>query len=149
LPAIIPGFLWNDWAGGVCFSAALRLTIAHHVSRALFESKLTETKTLTVRSINAALCTSYRAPFASTLSRIGLGLLPTMMFFRLGITSCQLYSPWAKAITISTTSSRWTTGTLFIGISTILPNGLSRYVEYSDGRAVYGGFRITRSRRAF
>ena len=33
LPAIIPGFLWNDWAGGVCFSAALRLTIAHHVSR--------------------------------------------------------------------------------------------------------------------
>jgi stearoyl-CoA desaturase (delta-9 desaturase) len=31
LPAAIPGFFWGDWAGGFCFSAALRLTIAHHV----------------------------------------------------------------------------------------------------------------------
>ncbi|KAF5339781.1 hypothetical protein D9611_009195 [Ephemerocybe angulata] len=30
LPAVVPGALWGDWAGGVCFSAALRLTIAHH-----------------------------------------------------------------------------------------------------------------------
>ena len=32
LPATLPGLLWNDWAGGLCFAAALRLTIAHHVS---------------------------------------------------------------------------------------------------------------------
>jgi fatty-acid desaturase len=32
LPATIPGLLWNDWAGGLCFAAAFRLTIAHHVS---------------------------------------------------------------------------------------------------------------------
>jgi stearoyl-CoA desaturase (Delta-9 desaturase) len=31
-PTIVPGFLWNDWFGGLCFSGALRLTIAHHVS---------------------------------------------------------------------------------------------------------------------
>lgn len=31
-PAIIPGLLWQDWAGGLYFSAMLRLTIAHHVS---------------------------------------------------------------------------------------------------------------------
>ncbi|TEB25093.1 delta 9-fatty acid desaturase protein [Coprinellus micaceus] len=30
LPATIPGLLWNDWAGGLCFAAAFRLTIAHH-----------------------------------------------------------------------------------------------------------------------
>jgi len=30
LPTAIPGLLWNDWMGGWCFSAALRLTVAHH-----------------------------------------------------------------------------------------------------------------------
>jgi len=30
VPTIIPGFLWNDWLGGLCFSGALRLTVAHH-----------------------------------------------------------------------------------------------------------------------
>ncbi|KAF8880548.1 hypothetical protein BD779DRAFT_1612729 [Infundibulicybe gibba] len=30
LPALIPGIIWNDWMGGLCFSAALRLTVAHH-----------------------------------------------------------------------------------------------------------------------
>lgn len=32
LPTVIPGIWFNDWLGGLCFSAALRLTIAHHVS---------------------------------------------------------------------------------------------------------------------
>jgi len=32
LPAVIPGLLWSDWLGGICFAFALRLTIAHHVS---------------------------------------------------------------------------------------------------------------------
>ena len=31
LPTLIPGVLFNDWVGGLCFSGALRLTIAHHV----------------------------------------------------------------------------------------------------------------------
>jgi stearoyl-CoA desaturase (Delta-9 desaturase) len=31
IPTIVPGLLWNDWAGGFCFSFALRLTVAHHV----------------------------------------------------------------------------------------------------------------------
>jgi len=30
LPTVIPGIWLNDWLGGLCFSAALRLTIAHH-----------------------------------------------------------------------------------------------------------------------
>ncbi|KAF9475742.1 delta 9-fatty acid desaturase protein [Pholiota conissans] len=30
LPAVIPGLLFDDWLGGVYFSGALRLTIAHH-----------------------------------------------------------------------------------------------------------------------
>ncbi|PPQ88169.1 hypothetical protein CVT25_005134 [Psilocybe cyanescens] len=30
LPAAMPGLLLNDWSGGICFSGALRLTIAHH-----------------------------------------------------------------------------------------------------------------------
>ncbi|TFK23314.1 delta 9-fatty acid desaturase protein [Coprinopsis marcescibilis] len=29
-PAIIPGLLWGDWAGGLYFSAMLRLAVAHH-----------------------------------------------------------------------------------------------------------------------
>lgn len=32
LPTVVPGIWLNDWLGGLCFSAALRLTIAHHVS---------------------------------------------------------------------------------------------------------------------
>lgn len=32
LPTLIPGIWLNDWLGGLCFSAALRLTLAHHVS---------------------------------------------------------------------------------------------------------------------
>lgn len=32
LPSVIPGLLWGDWWGGFCFAAALRLTVAHHVS---------------------------------------------------------------------------------------------------------------------
>ncbi|KAF8154570.1 delta 9-fatty acid desaturase protein [Crassisporium funariophilum] len=30
LPTIIPGIFFDDWLGGLCFSGALRLTIAHH-----------------------------------------------------------------------------------------------------------------------
>ena len=33
LPAVVPGLLFGDWWGGVCFSSALRLAVAHHVSR--------------------------------------------------------------------------------------------------------------------
>ena len=32
LPIIIPALLWDDWLGGLCFSACFRLTVAHHVS---------------------------------------------------------------------------------------------------------------------
>ncbi|KAJ6598464.1 delta 9-fatty acid desaturase protein [Mycena vulgaris] len=35
LPALIPGVLWNDPWGGFCFSAALRLTVAHHCTFAI------------------------------------------------------------------------------------------------------------------
>jgi len=35
LPTLIPGIFFNDWLGGLCFSGALRLTIAHHVSAQL------------------------------------------------------------------------------------------------------------------
>jgi len=31
LPTLVPGVLFHDWVGGLCFSGALRLTIAHHV----------------------------------------------------------------------------------------------------------------------
>lgn len=31
LPTSLPGILWGDWIGGLCFSGALRLTMAHHV----------------------------------------------------------------------------------------------------------------------
>ncbi|KAF9562088.1 delta 9-fatty acid desaturase protein [Agrocybe pediades] len=30
LPTLIPGIFFSDWLGGLCFSGALRLTIAHH-----------------------------------------------------------------------------------------------------------------------
>ncbi|KAF8347549.1 delta 9-fatty acid desaturase protein [Amanita rubescens] len=30
LPTVIPALLWNDWPGGLCFSACFRLTMAHH-----------------------------------------------------------------------------------------------------------------------
>ncbi|KAK7040756.1 hypothetical protein VNI00_009662 [Paramarasmius palmivorus] len=30
IPWAIPGLLWNDWMGGLCLSAALRMTVAHH-----------------------------------------------------------------------------------------------------------------------
>lgn len=32
LPSAIPGLVFDDWWGGICFSGALRLTVAHHVS---------------------------------------------------------------------------------------------------------------------
>lgn len=32
VPAVVPGIFWGDWQGGFCFSAAFRLTVAHHVS---------------------------------------------------------------------------------------------------------------------
>ena len=32
VPTIVPGLLWGDWLGGLCFSACFRLTVAHHVS---------------------------------------------------------------------------------------------------------------------
>ncbi|GJJ15536.1 hypothetical protein Clacol_009814 [Clathrus columnatus] len=35
LPAMMPGLIWNDWKGGICFSGALRLTLAHHASFAI------------------------------------------------------------------------------------------------------------------
>lgn len=38
LPASVPGILWGDWAGGICFAAAARLTVAHHVSTTPFSS---------------------------------------------------------------------------------------------------------------
>lgn len=31
VPIVLPGILWNDWMGGLCFAGALRLTVAHHV----------------------------------------------------------------------------------------------------------------------
>jgi len=30
-PTLIPGLFFDDWLGGLCFSGALRLTLAHHV----------------------------------------------------------------------------------------------------------------------
>lgn len=36
LPTVVPGLLWGDWKGGFCYAGALRLTVAHHVSRLLF-----------------------------------------------------------------------------------------------------------------
>lgn len=30
IPTVIPGYFWGDWKGGVCFSGALRMTMAHH-----------------------------------------------------------------------------------------------------------------------
>lgn len=32
MPTIIPGVVWGDWVGGLCYSGAFRLTMAHHVS---------------------------------------------------------------------------------------------------------------------
>jgi len=31
LPSVVPGLLFGDWLGGVCFAGAMRLTTAHHV----------------------------------------------------------------------------------------------------------------------
>jgi len=31
LPSVIPGVLWGDWNGGICFVGALRMTCCHHV----------------------------------------------------------------------------------------------------------------------
>jgi stearoyl-CoA desaturase (Delta-9 desaturase) len=31
LPSAIPGVLWGDWNGGICFAGALRMTCCHHV----------------------------------------------------------------------------------------------------------------------
>jgi len=31
LPSVIPGVLWGDWNGGICFAGALRMTCCHHV----------------------------------------------------------------------------------------------------------------------
>lgn len=31
LPAVVPGLLFDDWLGGMCFAGATRLTVAHHV----------------------------------------------------------------------------------------------------------------------
>ena len=31
IPAIVPGFFWNDWAGGIYYAALMRLSIVHHV----------------------------------------------------------------------------------------------------------------------
>ncbi|KAI0777299.1 delta 9-fatty acid desaturase protein [Trametes elegans] len=30
LPAVLPGYLWSDWAGGLCYSAALRIALCYH-----------------------------------------------------------------------------------------------------------------------
>ncbi|KZT03139.1 delta 9-fatty acid desaturase protein [Laetiporus sulphureus 93-53] len=30
LPTMLTGFLWDDWLGGLCFAAALRMTVCHH-----------------------------------------------------------------------------------------------------------------------
>ncbi|KAJ7750425.1 delta 9-fatty acid desaturase protein [Mycena maculata] len=35
VPAIVPAVFWNDAWGGICFSAAMRLTIAHHCTFAI------------------------------------------------------------------------------------------------------------------
>ncbi|TBU38077.1 hypothetical protein BD309DRAFT_1084279 [Dichomitus squalens] len=51
IPTAIPWFLWGDWQGGLCFSAALRMTIghhsvfcinsiAHHIGEASYDNKL-------------------------------------------------------------------------------------------------------------
>lgn len=31
VPALVPAVCWGDWRGGVCYAAAARLTVAHHV----------------------------------------------------------------------------------------------------------------------
>lgn len=31
LPAVLPGLLWGDWMGGLCFACAARMTMEHHV----------------------------------------------------------------------------------------------------------------------
>ncbi|TFL07914.1 hypothetical protein BDV98DRAFT_42813 [Pterulicium gracile] len=30
LPAVLPGLLWGDWMGGLCFACAARMTMEHH-----------------------------------------------------------------------------------------------------------------------
>jgi stearoyl-CoA desaturase (delta-9 desaturase) len=30
LPAALPGLLWGDWLGGLCYACALRMTVCHH-----------------------------------------------------------------------------------------------------------------------
>lgn len=61
LPSAIPGLIFDDWWGGICFSGALRLTVAHHVSL------------LSPDNLSRHLCSkgSYRAHFASTPSLTG------------------------------------------------------------------------------
>lgn len=36
LPAAVPGLLFDDWLGGICFAGATRLTVAHHVRPLIF-----------------------------------------------------------------------------------------------------------------
>ena len=36
IPAIVPGYFWNDWAGGIYYAALLRLTVVQHVRIPLF-----------------------------------------------------------------------------------------------------------------
>lgn len=44
IPAIVPGYFWGDWAGGLYYASLLRLTCVQHV-RAL--ATLTYTRSLT------------------------------------------------------------------------------------------------------
>lgn len=57
LPTLIPGLLFDDWAGGLCFSGALRLTIAHHVRVQLVRLRCSSFRIADVDS-------TYRAPSA-------------------------------------------------------------------------------------
>jgi stearoyl-CoA desaturase (delta-9 desaturase) len=61
LPSAIPGLVFDDWWGGICFSGALRLTVAHHVSP------------LSPGNLSHYLDAKgpHRAHFASTLSHTG------------------------------------------------------------------------------
>jgi len=36
LPSVVPGLLFDDWLGGICFAGAMRLTTAHHVCLVCF-----------------------------------------------------------------------------------------------------------------
>lgn len=119
LPAIVPGLLFDDWLGGICFSFALRLTVAHHVRFYCFLSFYF------VISNHSLKLDPDRVRSVSTRLPIGSATHPMMTFYPLVTISFPQSLRWAKATTISTTSSLWTIETPFSGTSMIPQNGSS------------------------